>query len=137
MVSRIFLDANFILEFLLKRKNLQYTQQIFLEITNGRYQAFITPSVLHIVAHWITKEFGSRNAKKILLILLKDLQVIDCTHDTALNALNSRFDDIEDALQYYTALDYKIDVFLSFDKKLTKDAIPQLPVFNPIDFLTN
>ena len=97
--------------------------------------AFITPSVLHIVTHWITKEFGSKNAKKILLMLIKDLEVIDCSHDTALNALNSSFDDIEDALQYYTALRHKLDIFLSFDKKLAKEAIPQLPVRNPIDFL--
>lgn len=43
--------------------------------------------------------------------------------------------DIEDALQYYTALHHKIDYFISCDKQLKKAAIPSLPVYLPEEFL--
>ncbi|HYJ37854.1 MAG TPA: type II toxin-antitoxin system VapC family toxin, partial [Chitinophagaceae bacterium] len=74
-------------------------------------------------------------AKEIILALLTDLTIIDCDHSTALMALNSKIDDIEDALQYYTALEHKIDYFISADKKFKIKAIPQLPIFNASEFL--
>jgi hypothetical protein len=43
--------------------------------------------------------------------------------------------DIEDALQYYTALHHKLDVFISSDKQLQKSAISSLPVYTPEEFL--
>jgi len=43
--------------------------------------------------------------------------------------------DIEDALQYYTALHHKIDFFITEDKDLQKSAIPNLPVYSSQDFL--
>jgi hypothetical protein len=55
---------------------------------------------------------------------------------TSLVALNSEIDDIEDALQYYTALKHQTEYFISADKKLKKSAIPQLPVYSADEFLT-
>lgn len=54
----------------------------------------------------------------------------------AVFALNSDFSDREDVLPYYTALEYKLDVFLSFDKKLIKSAISQLSVYTPTELLS-
>jgi predicted nucleic acid-binding protein len=43
--------------------------------------------------------------------------------------------DIEDALQYYTAMHHKVDYFISLDKNLIKSAIPVLPILTPEEFL--
>ncbi|MEP7144871.1 MAG: hypothetical protein ABI707_18445 [Ferruginibacter sp.] len=94
-----------------------------------------TPSVLHITAYWITKAYGSATAKKLLLALMANIQVIDCDHATALMATNSIIDDIEDALQYYTTLNFEMEYFISADKKLKKVAIPHLPVYTAEEFL--
>ncbi len=45
--------------------------------------------------------------------------------------------DIEDALQYYTAMHHKLDYFISRDKGLKKAAIPVLPVCSPEEFIMN
>ena len=66
---------------------------------------------------------------------MNDLRLIDCDHETALTALGSAMEDIEDALQYYTALMHGVDIFLSSDKQLQKAAIPQLPILTPKEFL--
>lgn len=47
---------------------------------NGQVQAFITPSIIHIVGYWLTKAYGNAKAKKMLLTLLADVSVIDVDH---------------------------------------------------------
>ena len=73
--------------------------------------------------------------KKIILHLLNDLQIIDCNHATALTAANSDFDDLEDALQYYTALQHDTDYFISSDKLIKNFALPHLPVYSAKELL--
>jgi hypothetical protein len=43
--------------------------------------------------------------------------------------------DIEDALQYYTAMHHKIPYFISNDKKLKKESINTLPVYTSSEFV--
>jgi hypothetical protein len=50
-------------------------------------------------------------------------------------ALQPAFNDIEDALQYFTAVKYRMTHFISSDKLLKRAAIPQLPVYTPREFL--
>jgi len=50
-------------------------------------------------------------------------------------ALNSKKDDIEDALQYYIAIHNQLDYFISGDKKFQKSVIHTLPVITPPYFL--
>jgi predicted nucleic acid-binding protein len=66
---------------------------------------------------------------------LKNVKVIDCNHETALNAISSQLTDIEDALQYYTAINHKVDYFISLDKQFIKSALPVLPIYTPQEFL--
>lgn len=124
MASKVFLDANVLLDFLLKRDRYDDVKQIIKLVVDKRIQAFITPSVVHIVGYWLTKSYGTAKAKELLLLLLTDITVIDSNHQLTMIALHSKIDDIEDASQYYTALHHKLDVFISSDKKLQNPALP-------------
>jgi predicted nucleic acid-binding protein len=136
MVFKVFADANLLLDFLLKRNNYDTAHAIIKKGVEGKIQLFTTPAVMHITAYWTTKAYGNSRAKELLLALLIDVQIIDCDHVTSLVALNSEIEDIEDALQYYTALKHQTEYFISADKKLKKSAIPQLPVYSADEFLT-
>ena len=70
-----------------------------------------------------------------MLSLLSDVEVIDSNHQTTVAALHSKINDIEDALQYYTAIQHKLDYFITMDKKLQKSGIPNLPIYSPEEFL--
>jgi len=135
MAFKIFLDANILLDFTLKRKDYELSRALIEMGIGGRIQAFITPSVIHIVAYWLTKAYGNLKAKELLLTLLADVQVIDVNHEISLNALHSKMNDIEDALQYYTALHHRLDYFITRDKGLKKAAIAVLPVCSPEEFI--
>lgn len=135
MASKIFLDANVLLDLSLKRKNYEASKDLFQQVYEGRFRAYTTPSVIHITGHWLTKEYGASETKAILLDFIKDINIIDCSHSIVVNALNSAMADIEDALQYYTALHHKLDYFISRDKQLKQSAISFLPVYLPEEIL--
>lgn len=135
MAVKIFLDANILLDFLLQRESYQESKAIIEIIINGGANAFITSSVLHIVGHWSAKKLGNSKAKELLITLLADISIIDIPHEIALIALHSKIDDIEDALQYYTAIHHKLDYFISRDKKLQRDGMSVLPVYAPKEFI--
>jgi predicted nucleic acid-binding protein len=137
MASKVFADANLLLDFTLKRQNYEAAREMIRHSIEGVIQIYITPSILHIAAYWTSNTYGSVKSKMILLALLADIQVIDCDHSTALVAINSNMNDIEDALQYYTALKFGMDYFISSDKNLKKSAIPQLPVYTAAEFLSD
>ena len=135
MAFKVFLDANILLDFTLQRDNYEQSKKIVALAVNGNIQAFITPSILHILGYWLTKYYDKAKAKEILLTLLTDVTIIDLPHEIAVNALHSKITDIEDALQYYSAIHYKLDYFISRDKLLQNQAIPVLPVYMPDEFL--
>ena len=55
--------------------------------------------------------------------------------ETIKNALHAKFNDIEDALQVYTALSFKMDFFLTSDKKLKKETSTTLPILTAPEFV--
>lgn len=135
MAFKVFLDANILLDFTLKREQYEQSRQIIELAVDGSIQAFITPSIVHILGYWLTKAYGNAKAKELLLTLMADITVIDLPNEIVLNALHSKINDIEDALQYYTALHHRLDYFISRDKQLQKQSIPLLPVCTPRELL--
>ena len=135
MASKVFLNANILLDFTLQRAGYDEAKKVLQKGIDGDIQLCTTPAVLHITSYWLTKAYSNAIAKKLILTLLADVRIIDCDHATALMAINSNIDDIEDALQYYAALKFNIMYFISSDKRLKKAAIPQLPVYTAKEFL--
>jgi len=137
MAFKVFLDANVLLDLTLQREKYSIAEQLVKLAIDGKIQAFITPSIVHIIGYWTSKQYGPEKTKAIILNLLVNIQVIDISHDSTITALHSKINDIEDALQYYAALSHKLDCFLTYDKKLINKAIPNLPIYSPVDFLAN
>lgn len=135
MASRIFLNANVLLDFTLKRKDYLHAKKLIELIIEGKVQGFITPAIVHITGYWLTKAYGAKEAKKLILSLLADIHSIDIPHEIVVNALLSKIDDIEDALQYYIAIHHKLNYFISQDKELKKESTLLLPVYSVREFL--
>jgi predicted nucleic acid-binding protein len=135
MASRIFLDANILLDFTLKRDHYQYSRQLMEKIVGGQISAYISPSIVHIVGYWLTKSYGANKAKELLLAMLSNITVVEIGHEITIHALHSKIDDIEDALQYFTAMHHKLDAFISEDKRLQKEGTATMPVYSLREFL--
>lgn len=134
MAFKVFLDANFLLDLILHRAEFATADAIMKSGVKGEIQLYTTPAILHITAYFTSQVYTRIQSKQIILTLLNDVKIIDCDHTTALMAISSNFEDMEDAMQYFTAIKFGIDYFLSADKKLKKTAIPQLPIYTATEF---
>lgn len=137
MASKVFLDANVILEYFLKREKLNESRAIFLQIQEGVIKGFTTSSVVQTCGYFLIKAAGKETAREILLRMLHYITVIDCSHDTVILALNSIISDPEDAIQYHSALVNKIEFYITFDKDLIKHSASHLPILTPDKFLNS
>lgn len=135
MASKVFLDANLILDFVLQRKGYEEGKVIFSHMEQGGFLGFVSPTVVQICAYWLTKAYGQQKAKEIVAALLSNISVVDTPHEQVLTALHSSMTDIEDAMLYYTALHHRLDFVISGDKHFQKHALPSLPVISPQDFI--
>ncbi len=135
MAFKVFFDTNILLDFTLKRKAYPEAKKLFELIVSKEPKGFVTPAIVHIAGYWLTKGYGAKEAKKLLLSILSDVQSVDIPHQIVINALLSNINDIEDALQYYAALHHHLDFFISEDKLLKKQSNPILPVYTTKQFL--
>ena len=98
MASKVFLDVNILLDLTLQREHFPVARNIMELAVNGRIQAFISPSILHICGYYLTKEYGNVMAKKILLSIMTDITSIDISHKSVIAAMHSSVKDMEAAL---------------------------------------
>jgi predicted nucleic acid-binding protein len=137
MKSKVFLDANVILDFILKREKFESAKILFELGERNEIKLFISSSILHIIAHWLKKHLGSDVTKATMLSLLDHIKVVEGNHDCSVKALESDFTDIEDAFQYFIALQNKMDFIISFDKGFQKYSSEKLRIINAEGFLKN
>jgi predicted nucleic acid-binding protein len=130
MAFRVFLDANVILDYVLKRNNYLEVRKLFQLEENLKIGFYISSSIVHILGYYLTKALGADVAKTTLLILLKHIKIAEGDHDTCVLALAGKNLDIEDALQYEIAIKNKIHYFISSDKKFQKFSNSQLPIID-------
>lgn len=133
MTLKVFLDANVILDFLLQRPNYADAKKLIQLALDGKLLAHISPSILHISAYWLTKEYGYIKAKALLTELLGTITCLEIKYDEVRHALMSDMTDIEDAIQYFTALSHGLDCIVSRDKTFTR-VVGILPVYSPETF---
>lgn len=135
MAFKVFIDANILLDFTLQRTHYDDAKRLIELVINNELQAYISPAIVHITGYWLTKAYGAKKAKEILLTLLVDIKIIDISQETTINALHSKINDIEDGLQYYCALHHKLDYFITRDAQLKKEGMPSLPILSVSEFL--
>ena len=97
MVSKLFLDANILLDLTLKRNGHEKARYIIELAEDNKLQLFISASIVHILGYYLIKYYGHEKAKQLIAELLIDITVIDMPHEVILTALNSQIADIEDA----------------------------------------
>jgi predicted nucleic acid-binding protein len=137
VVSRVFLDANILLDLVLKRGQFAEARALWAAIAEGRFTGLTMVSSLNVCAHWLTKSFGHTTAKTVLKGLLDELQLAEPDKSVMRKALASGIKDIEDAFQFYTAVHCKADVLVTQDKGLLQYKQPLLAICDASGFAKN
>jgi predicted nucleic acid-binding protein len=135
MGYRIFVDADVLLDFTLKRGGYPMVRRLMEWVIAGRVQVFISLAILRDIAPELRRAYGVEQAQQLLLTLIASVQIIDAGHEIAVTALQSRIDNIPGAISYFTALHHRLDYFVTWNTELLRVDNPVLPVTTPIDFL--
>ncbi|MBK8944688.1 MAG: PIN domain-containing protein [Ignavibacteriae bacterium] len=116
-MRKIFIDSDIILDLLAQREpHYIFAAKLFTLIDQKKLNGFTSPIVFTNL-HYLLKKNSSnlialkslRKLKTLIDILPVDEKVID-------QALNSEFNDFEDAIQYFTAVNNGINLLITRNK---------------------
>jgi len=139
MGYKIFADTNVFLDYLLKRTaEWEYAREIFAMAELKQILVVTSSSSLVNVLYGLKqqKKLTQQDIISIITYLLGYTRLLQTGESTFIEALSAGFTDLEDAIQYHTALAVKdVDYFVTSNTKDYKKALPQLPVITPKQFL--
>lgn len=113
-MNKVFVDTDVILDLLARRiPHFHFSAVLFTFAEMKKLELYTTPLILANTFYILRKQLGNDSAKNAVRKLRILLHVIYSTESVIDKALNSDFPDFEDAIQYYTALEYGIPVILT------------------------
>lgn len=135
MIS-ILCDINIFIDIFLERKNYYYSSaKIFSLVEEKKISGYICALSYGTIYYLLSKELNKLNAIKTLekiKLVFKTAIVDDKVIDLS---IVSDFKDFEDAIQYYSALNAKINFIITRNKQdFFKSGIP---IFTPEEFLNH
>ena len=133
-MENLLIDTNIIVDLLSKRKNFyQEAQELFTLADEQEIKLYI-PSLTFANTHYLlSKELNSNEARKVLIKFKLLVSILPLDDKILELALSSDFNDFEDAIQYYTALENKLNIIITRNKKDFKTS--KLPVLTAKEYL--
>jgi len=134
----IFADTNVFLDAILLRVEGGTDCREILEMAQDREIKVCTSSSCLLNVLYFLQKAGvtSQEIIEIVESLLEVISLLSTDEKTFISALHAGFSDLEDAVQYHTALHIKdINYFITSNIKDFKKAPTQLPVLTPKQFI--
>lgn len=133
-MDKLLVDTNIVIDLLTRRKEFYQPASILFTLSDNKKIILAISSLTFANTFYlITKELNAQKAKEILrnfkllvTVLPMDDKIIDLS-------LNSNFKDFEDAIQYYTAVENKLDIIITRNLKDFK--LSKIPVMTATDYL--
>ncbi len=133
---KIFFDVNVILDFFLERSpNQDRLNEFFLKLEERKIQGYISISVLQTCCYYLELAKGLEVTKEIAGVIAKRFDFLEGSKYEVLSAIESDFDDLEDAIHYFIAINSEMEGIVTNNQKFLRHSKPQLPILTPIQFL--
>jgi predicted nucleic acid-binding protein len=134
-MKSVLIDTDVLLDFYLDRKPFSDDSlQLFLKCEQKQFRAYVTPVIVANTYYILRRHATHHYVIERLQVLLNTIHVLAMDQKQVLAALDSKFTDFEDALQYFSAVNSnKIDAIITRNIKDFKKSA--LPVFTPNEFL--
>ena len=135
MAYNFFLDSDVILDFLMERyPHYQNSRELFEMNLKGDAGIYTTGSIVLKVQYLSQKIIGKPKAAQLVQKLLSLIEICVTSKEILLKAYNSSFADVEDAVQYYSAIAEKsVDFFVTRNVKDYKYADEHLNIITPAE----
>ena len=133
-MDKILVDTNIVIDLLAKRdKFLTEAQELFTLSDRKKVKLYVSSLTFANTHYVLSQSLKIENSRKILRrfkvlvdVLPMDDKIIDLS-------LDSEFNDFEDAIQYYTALENNLEIILTRNLKDFK--LSKIPVLTAKDYL--
>jgi len=113
-MQQVILDTNIVLDvFLIRKPFYNDAFKLFSIIKCNRINAFVTATSITDIYYVLRKSFGRKDTISYLKSLLDIVGIIDTNSNIILDALDSDWEDFEDAVQGYSALHNNIDYIIT------------------------
>jgi predicted nucleic acid-binding protein len=104
--KQLFLDTNILVDLLAKRSPHDVPALKLFSLAKAKQvKLYTTPLSITTCWYLVSKNAGADPAKKAIKAMLKFVQVIRVDDTNVRQAMDSRFKDFEDAVQYYAVVD--------------------------------
>ena len=137
-MTKVFIDTNVILDHALDRAFADEADKIFAMSEQGKIDCYISAGAVYTLAYVLEKAMKDIRLvrEKLLQYLMFLTPVSNLPYNFEQALYDEAFDDIEDAFQYYTALQADCEFFVTVNiKDFKKGKITKLPVLKPDDYL--
>ena len=137
-MTKLFIDTNVILDHALNRVFANEAETIFSMSEQNKLICYVSAGSIYTLAYVLEKALKDVNLvrEKLLLYLTLITPISNLPYYFEQAIHDKAFDDIEDAFQYYTALQVNCDFFVTANiKDFKKGEITKLPVLKPDDYL--
>lgn len=131
---RVFLDTNILVDFVTERADYKPAAAILSLGQNKDMELFASFLSLANIAY-ILRKLPLAEVRRILRILQDRIEILSMEKHQLSKAIESDASDIEDAIQYFCALDGKCDVLITRNVKHFN--FSGISVVTPQEFLNN
>ena len=137
MVYKLFVDSDIFLDILLIRQpHFDSSLSVLLLRKARQLELFTSPSIILNVNYIAQKQNNKERAVKGISEILKFVEIIESTKKILTDCFNHNHIDIEDAVQYFTALqNTALNYYLTRNTRHFNFKNINLPVLNPSQFL--
>ncbi len=133
-MQKILLDTNIIIDFLGERKGFYDPAAKIITLADKKKIKIYVSVVSMATAYYVLAKYENKKAALEKVRKFKVLCEISSMNNKVFEkALNAPFDDFEDALQYFSAVEDNCDLIVTRNEKDYKTAL--IPVMNPENYL--
>ena len=133
-MNKAFIDTDVILDFMIAREPFAMDAARIFSLSEKREISICTTGLVFSNAYYILRKLGPH--KKViekLNQLSRLVDIIGLSKTAVMHALESEFNDFEDALQHYAAMSEKVGIIITRNTKDFKYS--ELAVMTPDQFL--
>ena len=134
-MSRLLIDTNIVIDLLANRKEFYTEAATLFSLADKNLLTLTVSSLTFANTNYILSKLKSEKEARIILrkfkVLVETLSLDDKITELALS--DDKFPDFEDGLQYYSAIENRIDLIITRNKKDFKNS--KIPVMTAKEYL--
>jgi len=134
-MTNLFIDTDIIIDLLADRKNFSlHAAKIFSLSVDKKVKLFTSSNSIATTYYILSQRMKISNADKLIYSLLKHLEIVSVNKVILEKAFTSKFTDIEDAIQYFSAME-KGDIEYIITRNIAYYKLSSIPVYSSNEIL--